>query len=106
MEKKHFNKRVEIDALVCSVYHVWESEDLTCVISKVYDRLKKVLILIVEGNGGNDFVETKRGKKWKNLDTKPVINLINNDNLPFMKEENEKHYFDIIDEDVNVDDKS
>ena len=104
MEKKRFNKRVEIDALVCSVYHVWESEDLTCVISKVYDRLKKVLILIVEGNGGNDFVETKRGKKWKNLDTKPVIDLINDDNLPVVNE-NEINYFDIIDEDMSNDEK-
>ena len=83
---------------------VWESEDLTVVISKIYNRLRKVLILIVEGNGGNDFVETKRGNKWKNLDTKPVIDLINDDNLPVVNE-NEINYFDIIDEDMSDDEE-
>jgi len=38
------------------------------VIEKVWMRLKNVLVLIIEGRGSNDLVETKRGKKFRNLD--------------------------------------
>ena len=41
-------------------------------LTKVYKRLSKVLVLIMEGNGGNDLVETKRGKKFTNLDLEEV----------------------------------
>ena len=37
-------------------------------ITKVYDRLRNVLALIIEGDGANDLVETKRGIKWKKMD--------------------------------------
>ena len=42
---------------------IWTTEELSNVLTKVFDRLQKVLCLIVEGRGKNDLVETKRGKK-------------------------------------------
>lgn len=35
---------------------------------KMWGQLRNVLALIVEGKGGNDLVEIKRGKKFRNLD--------------------------------------
>ena len=37
-------------------------------ITKVFNRLRNVLVLIVEANGKNDLVETKRGKNFYMLD--------------------------------------
>ena len=34
----------------------------------MFKRLQKVLVLIIEAKGKNDLVETKRGKKFANLD--------------------------------------
>ena len=49
--------------------------------TKVFNRLKNVLVLIVEGNGGNELVESKGGKKFRNLDLSiEQLNNINNDN--------------------------
>ena len=41
---------------------------LDSVIGKVWNRLSNVLVLILEGNGSNNLVEKKRGKKFYNLD--------------------------------------
>ena len=41
----------------------WNSGDLSETLQKVFDRLKRVLCNIVEANGSNDLVETRRGKK-------------------------------------------
>ena len=57
-----------VEALVWSVYETWEKGKLNEVITKVFNRLKIVLILIIEVNGGNELVETKRGKGFCNLD--------------------------------------
>ena len=37
-------------------------------ITRVFNRLHKVLVLIAEAKGKNDLVETKRGKKNTELD--------------------------------------
>ena len=39
----------------------------------MWQRLGNVLALIVEGGGGNDLVETKRGKKNRKLEILPEI---------------------------------
>ena len=36
--------------------------------TNIFNRLKNVLIFIVERNGGNELVESKRGKRFRNLD--------------------------------------
>ena len=41
---------------------------LDTMIVKVFDRLKRGLVLIVEAKGVHDLVETKRGKHFANLD--------------------------------------
>ena len=37
-------------------------------ITRVFDRLRNVLVLIYEAKGKNNLVEKKRGKKSRNLD--------------------------------------
>ena len=37
------------------------------VITSVFNRIKRVLTLINEGEGGNDYVESKRGIKYENM---------------------------------------
>ena len=65
-------KRTDIYALVSSVKKAWAVRGNTIgldhVISKVWGRLRNVLVLIVEGGGSNDSVEKKRGRRFRNLD--------------------------------------
>ena len=61
-------RRCEVNVLVRSVYETWEKGKLNELIAKVFNRLKNVLVLIVNGNGGNELVESKRGKRFRNLD--------------------------------------
>ena len=68
VEKTHYMRCCAVEALVRSVYETWEKGELNEVITKVFNRLKKVLVLIIEGDGGNELVETKRGKGFCNLD--------------------------------------
>ena len=50
-------------------------------ITKIFNRLKYVFILIVEGNDGNELVKSTLGKKNHNLDLSiEQLNNINNDN--------------------------
>ena len=60
--------RCAVEALVRSVYEIWEKGELNEIITKVFNRLKIVLVLIIDGDGGNELVETKRGKDYFNLD--------------------------------------
>ena len=53
--------------LVRSVYYTWDCDNLNNVISKVFDRLEKVLCLINDGWGSNNLVENKRGLKYEGL---------------------------------------
>ena len=63
VEKEHYQKRTDVHALTESVIKTWNNDhDLCNVINRVWQRLGNVLALIVEGGGGNDLVETKRGK--------------------------------------------
>ena len=47
---------------------MWNEGYLDEIITKVYKRLKKVLVLIAEAKGKNNIVEMKRGKKFQDLD--------------------------------------
>ena len=62
-------KRSDVDALAASVERSWNKN--ADVIGRVWARLRNVLALIVQGKGGNDLVETKRGKKFRGLDVPP-----------------------------------
>ena len=46
------------------------------VLSKVFDRWKKVLVLILQGKGTNDLVKTSRGLKCNPLTDKEIGDLI------------------------------
>ena len=65
VEKMQYQKRTD-------VYEAWNTSftvtGLDSVIGKVWNRLSNVLVLILEGNGSNNLVEKKRGKKFYNLD--------------------------------------
>ena len=75
VEKEHYMKRTDVHALAKSVMHSWNIRGnivgLDGVIGRVWKRLRNVLVLIVDGNGANDLVEKKRGKKFRNLDVDP-----------------------------------
>ena len=69
VEKQHYLKRTDVPALVNSVLRAWNGNSgLHEVISKVWGRLRNVMVLIEEDNGGNNLVEKKRGKQHRNLD--------------------------------------
>lgn len=51
---------------------IWDKGQLDGIINKVYGRLKKVLVLVVDGKGSNELVETKRGKQHVRSDLPPV----------------------------------
>ena len=71
VEKEHYMKRTDVHALQNSVMSAWNTRPLDKVIKKVWTRMKKDLAIIVEGDGGNDLVEKKRGKRWNDLDLQP-----------------------------------
>ena len=68
VEREHYMKRCEVEALVTSVKNTWNNGYLDDIITNVFNRIQNVLSLIIEANGGNDLVETKRGKKFRNMD--------------------------------------
>ena len=87
-------RRCEVNVLVRSVYETWEKKKLNELIAKVFNRLKNVLVLIVDGKGGNKFVESKRGKRFRNLDLSvDQLNSINDDSY-----DNEDDVDDSIDQ--------
>ena len=57
-------QRCEVNVFVRSVYETWQKGKLNELITKVFNRRKIFLDLIVEGNGGNELVESKRGFFW------------------------------------------
>ena len=73
VERQHYLKRCNANALVNSVMMTWKEGKLDHSISKVFKRLKPVLCNIIEAKGGNDFVEMKRGKKHENIKLEDVI---------------------------------
>lgn len=68
VQKRMYGNRGVVDTLVKTVYESWETQDMTHILGNIFNRLKKVMALIVDGNGSNDLVETKRGKKFRVLD--------------------------------------
>ena len=68
VESQHYGKRCEVQALCNTVMDTWNHGHLDTMIAKVCKRIEKVLVLIIEGKGKNDLVETKRGKKFADLD--------------------------------------
>ena len=51
----------------------WEDGNLDHSITKVLLRLKPVLFNILEANGSNDLVESKRGKKYANIKMEDIL---------------------------------
>ena len=64
VEKMHFKKRKEAEALCGTVREAWKQLD-PVKLENVYNRWKMVLDLIIEDEGGNAKVESKRGKLYR-----------------------------------------
>ena len=58
---------MHIEALVHTVYDLWNEVDMDEIIGKVFKKIGKILALINEGEGSNDLVESKRGVKYESL---------------------------------------
>ena len=50
----------------------WNNGGLDISIKKVFDRIRPTLCNIVEGEGG-EFVETRRGAKFKDIKVKQIL---------------------------------
>jgi uncharacterized protein (DUF2267 family) len=68
VEKRMHMRRGDKEALANAVIETWESHLSTEAFTRVCDRLRNVLSLIAEDNGGNALVEEKRGKAFRGLD--------------------------------------
>ena len=68
VDKKHRGLQVTHDALSDTVYDCWNCWNYEETVTKVFHRLHKVLLLIQQDKGGNNLVETKRGKRYVDLD--------------------------------------
>ena len=62
VEREHRFKVYDQDALTRSFKRAWEQRLSADMFTRVYERLLKVLQLIVLDNGNNDMVEERRGK--------------------------------------------
>jgi len=59
-EKKSFDKRISNNNVFAAVQEAWD-EMPALTLTKIFDRIPKVLDLIVEDNGGNRLVQNNRG---------------------------------------------
>ena len=57
VKRNNLQKRHELEALVRTLMNTWANDDLNEQIKKVLDFLKKVLVLILQADGGNNIVE-------------------------------------------------
>jgi len=64
VEKMHFKKRTNADVLARTVEQAWDAFE-PIKLTNVWNRWKMVLDLIIDDNGGNALVETKRGKLYR-----------------------------------------
>ena len=64
VEKLHLFKRQEVGALCNMVDKAWDELDATK-LRNVYERWKLVLDLTIKGDGGDRYIETNRGKLFK-----------------------------------------
>ena len=63
VEKMHFRQRKEVGALARTVESAWDNLKKVK-LENVWGRWKNVLNLIIEANGGDDLIESKRGKLY------------------------------------------
>ncbi len=63
--KTHYGRRCHHDALAKSVEDAWNGYLSQEAFTNVYKRLRVVLACIVDANGGNRLVESKRGKLFR-----------------------------------------
>jgi hypothetical protein len=75
--KVHYGRRCHHDALAKSVEDAWNGYLSQEAFSNVYKRLRVVLVCIVDDNGGNRLVESKRGKLFRDA---TIIDLTDEDN--------------------------
>ena len=61
VEKTHRGRRCQADALAKSVEDSWNNYLSPQAFANVFNRLRVVLTCIIDGKGGNDKVEEKRG---------------------------------------------
>ena len=61
VEKTHRGRRCQADALAWSIEDSWNNYLSPQAFANVFNRLRVVLACIVDGKGGNDKVEEKRG---------------------------------------------
>ena len=64
VEKLHFKMRNEKEALARTVWRGWEGLE-AIKLNNVYQRWKLVLDLIIEDDGGNSKIESRRGKLYR-----------------------------------------
>ena len=87
VEKLHFHQRNEIGALCRTVTRAWEELD-AIKLTNVYERWKMVLNLIIKDDGGDQFIESNRGKLFRapsreaeDLDEEVVRSEVDNEQL-------------------------
>jgi hypothetical protein len=66
-EKKSFDLRISNNNVFAAVQEAWD-ETPALTLAKIFDRIPKVLDLIVEDNGGNRLVQNNRGLTREPLD--------------------------------------
>ena len=95
VEREHYLKRCNATALVNSVMKTWVDGHLDHAITKVFLRLKPVLCNILEANGANDLVESKRGLKNKKIKIEDVIKK--------MQKQNNIETVDLLEDSIIID---
>ena len=75
----------------------WNKGILDTVITKVFMRIKIVLCNIIEANGGNDLVESKRGVSYKHIKVEETIRT--------MQREDKHDVTDLLGDDMGVEEE-
>ena len=65
VQRVHHMRRCHHDALAASVQQAWSSYLSSEAFHNVWRRLRVVLVCILENEGGNQLVESKRGKLFR-----------------------------------------
>ena len=66
VEKEHFGQVKNPDALWWTMERAWEML-VPKKLNNIYERWKLILELIIEDEGGNHLIESKRGKLYSNI---------------------------------------
>ena len=67
VEKTHFMRQCNTEALVISVYETCSTVQMSLVISNIFTKLQNCICLINRGDGCNNLVEEKRGPSHTNM---------------------------------------